>query len=111
VFDTAVKIGEFVGGVLYDAFALIYDIVTGIADAWARANEEKTKYGPNSYTDNKYGTGGDSPSDTYVYGGMPRGIAPASVYNVNVNALTPTPEVGRAVVKAISEYERTGGSR
>jgi len=30
---------------------------------------------------------------------------------VNVNALAPTPEIGRAVVAAIQDYERTSGRR
>jgi len=34
-----------------------------------------------------------------------------AVYNVTVNALTPSPEVGRVVVKSIQDYERTGGTR
>jgi phage-related protein len=34
-----------------------------------------------------------------------------AVYNVTVNALQPSAEVGRAVVKSIKDYERTGGTR
>lgn len=43
----------------------------------------------------------------------PAGASAASgaVYNVTVNALTPSPEVGRIVVKSIQDYERTGGTR
>jgi hypothetical protein len=32
-----------------------------------------------------------------------------STYNINVNAIAPTAEVGRAVVKSIQDYRRVGG--
>jgi len=37
-------------------------------------------------------------------------FGPATI-TVNVNALTPSPEVGRVVVKSIQDYQRTGGVR
>lgn len=37
--------------------------------------------------------------------------APAPVYHITVQALAPTPEIGRSVVSAIREYERAGGRR
>ena len=40
-----------------------------------------------------------------------RASAASAPIVVNVNALTPTPEVGRVVVAAIADYQRTGGVR
>jgi len=34
-----------------------------------------------------------------------------NIYHVNVNAVAPGPEVGRAIVDAIAEYERFGRRR
>lgn len=36
---------------------------------------------------------------------------PASTVNISVNAVAPSAEVGRAVVQAIQDYERVGGTR
>lgn len=39
----------------------------------------------------------------------PAALAPATIYNINISALTPSPEIGRKVKQAIQEYERAGG--
>lgn len=39
----------------------------------------------------------------------PAALAPATVYNIHISALTPSPEIGRKVKQAIQEYERAGG--
>ena len=39
----------------------------------------------------------------------PAAQAPATIYNINISALSPSPEIGRKVKQAIQEYERAGG--
>jgi hypothetical protein len=100
-----------------DAFLFVIDTVANtvkgiqaLIDEWNRfwgiqQNKPLVDIGRQGGADN---LGRTTPTGPTGPAARTRGMAPVTV---NVNALAPTPEIGRAVVAAIADYERTSGRR
>lgn len=112
VIGVVIAHGLEVFALLLEPIVATVEFLAGLWDDIVAAFNKTNGGQTGSYNSSSSGTTYDRGNNTYnPYSAPTAAKAPAAVYNVTVNSLQPSAEVGRSVVKSIAEYQRTGGAR
>lgn len=108
-------IGNFIQGLGYWIGRFLVDPMQALVDLWKEFLDLIGQYSKDRNNLTGPTTGSDynsvTPPTFTPYTAPPMAPTSAPTVVVNVNALAPSPEIGRSVVAAIADYERTSGRR